>query len=467
MDGAYTVRELSEALQLALGTWFPSEIWVEGEVADLSRSAAGHAYFQLVEPGNDTNGDRTCISVVLLDSARQHVNAVLRRAGGAVRMVDGTRIRIRGRVELYPNRGRLQLRMSGIDPAYTLGLLSTERDQVLRSLADEGLVDRNAGLPFPSLPLRVGVVTRHGSAAFADFVHELSTTSYAWQVVVADTPVQGPEADRLIVRGMQSLVSRGVQVVALVRGGGARTDLATFDSELLARAIAELAVPVVTGIGHEIDSSVADVVAHRSHKTPTACAAALVSDVAAAVGRAESTWASIAELTASRCRVEGARLDARAVTLARSARRRLEADERALAGRRHQVVREATHAAARARLLLARQVGRVEGTARRHLAIERSRLQRTTPELVARARRALARPDQWVNGAARRVHGLDPTRLMERGWSLTRTADGTVVRRAASVRAGEEIVTVLIDGKVHSRVTQVSDDVPAEAGGEG
>jgi exodeoxyribonuclease VII large subunit len=468
MDGAYTVRELCEAVQLALGTWFPGEIWVEGEVADLSRSGPGHVYFTLGDPDTSPNGDAVRLQVTLLDSARQHVNAVLKRAGGAVRINDGTRLRIRGRLELYPSRGRLQLRMSGIDPTYTLGLLSTERERVLRSLADEGLVERNRELPFPAMPLRIGVVTSHASAAMADFVDELVRSGFAWDVVVADTRVQGATADQTIVRSMRALVERDVQVLVLIRGGGARTDLATFDSELIARTIAAMPIPVVTGIGHEIDASVADEIAHRSHKTPTACAAALVADVAAGMDRVESAWSSIAAVAASGCRDRGQHLRARSVALARSARRQLDLDSHALAARRHRVGREATNAAARSRLLLARQVGRAEGAARRHLSVERSRIDRAAPDLASRSRRSLRRLSDDLSAAAERIGTLDPASLMERGWSLTRTAQGTVLRRVAGVETGEEIVTCLADGEIRSRVTQVDRRTrPAEVEREG
>src|SRR5690606_17793690 len=128
------------------------------------------------------------------------------------------------------------------------------------------------------LPTRLGLVTSGGSAAQADFLHELGRQGdrpVSWQVTAMLSRVQGPGADREMAAALRALERHGVDLIALVRGGGARTDLFAFDSELLARAIATASVPVVTGVGHEIDTSVADRVAARAYKTPTACAAAL------------------------------------------------------------------------------------------------------------------------------------------------------------------------------------------------
>lgn len=413
MDGAYTVLELTEAIKLALNSWLPNEIWVQGEMADLSRSAAGHAYFQLVEPGEEGRASQACISVTLLDSARQHVNAVLRQAGGAMRMVDGTRIRIRGRLELYEPKGRLQLRMSGIDPSYTLGLLLSERDRVLRALTTDGLIECNRARPLPDLPLRLGLVTRRGSAAMADFLHELDRSRMAWRVTLLDTPMQGTGADAAVASALRALAAMDVDAIALVRGGGARTDLAAFDSELLGRTIAELPVPVLTGIGHEIDRSVADEVAHSSHKTPTACAAALVAHVGRSMVKLVELWSAVVDGANERERQAHRALQRKALAAASHARRQVDSAEHAMARDQRQLARDASTALSRARLLLDRD--------------------------------------------ARRVKALDPVNVMARGWSMTRTPAGSVIRGVDELQPGDDIVTVFADGEAVSQVSAVTD----------
>src|SRR5262249_11965720 len=181
--------------------------------------------------------------------------------------------------EVYAPQGRVQLKMTAIDPVFTVGGIAVARERVVRGLAADGVLDRNACTAMPLVPLRVGLVTSVGSAAFHDFVHELGASGLAFRVAVVDVRVQGDNASRRIVYGLRQMAVRELDVVVLVRGGGSRADLAPFDSDAVARAIVAMAVPVICGVGHETDRSVADQVAHTSCKTPTACAQLLVAQV--------------------------------------------------------------------------------------------------------------------------------------------------------------------------------------------
>ena len=412
----FTVGELNQALQLALDVVFPDEIWVEGEISSLNRSAAGHVYFQLVEPGRPGEPPEAQLAVTLFAGNKAAVNQTLKRVGG-VRMTDGVAIRVRGRVGIYPAQGRLQLRMTAIDPAYTLGRLAADRERILRTLADEGLLARNGELALPARPLRVALLTSAGSAAEADFVHELTQSGLAWQIMAVDVRVQGADAAEVMAASLRRLAADhgahpdrpAIDVVALVRGGGARSDLAAFDSEALARAIASMPVPVITGIGHEVDRSVADLVAHTAYKTPTACAAHLVATAVAFHQRAEHLAGDIG-LSASRAIVR--------------------ADHR-LARHGTAVARAAETGTVRAQALLDQAWRRVPHAAARSHELASVRLE----------------------ALGSRINALDPRRALERGWSITRTADGTLVRSTAAVAPGRELLTTLADGTVRSRVS--------------
>jgi exodeoxyribonuclease VII large subunit len=421
-----TVRQLNRLISHALTTMFPDELWVEGEIASLRRhGATGNVYFQLADPGDGASGQAdAAVPVVLLRANKEAVNRLLRRAapaapapagapaapGPAIRMADGVHIRIRAGIEYQIRSGRVQLRMTSIDPAHTLGRLAAERDRVLTALAAEGLLGRNAALPYPLLPTRVGLVTGGGSAAKADFLHELQAgagASLGWTVTAVDARVQGPGADREIAAALLGLARRPVDVIALVRGGGARTDLQAFDSELLARTIAGLGVPVVTGIGHEIDTSVADALAAAAYKTPTACAAALVEQARRAVERPAEAWAAIR---------------------------------------------------ARAADLVEDQAGRLTDTGRRVAFASGVRLDGHAGRLAADSRRlrtasgaALVAADRRVAHLAARADAVDPRRALARGWSITRTADGALVRSPDAVDPGTALITTVAGGEITSR----------------
>jgi exodeoxyribonuclease VII large subunit len=416
-EPTWSVTELADRIGNALRAAFRDEVWVRGEIRDLSRASSGHVYFTLTEPSFEGSAS---IGVMLSSRNKGSVNLALTRAGGGVRMTDGTEVRIRGRLDWYAPRGQLQLRMTAIDPAYTLGQLELLRAQLLQRLEAEGLLRANAARPLPLVPLRVGVVTSSGSAAEADFVDELRRSGFAFDVRRVDARVQGPDAAFDVVSGIERAVADGAEVVALVRGGGARTDLAAFDDERIARAIATCPVPVLTGIGHEVDRSVADDVAHTAHKTPTACAHALVLRVRAFVDAIEGRWQAIATLAA------------------RATRDQAEIVE-ASAAHRHEGWGE-----------------RVRRAATGHLRDADAGARERARRLSLRAPRAVSEADRALASIEARLRALDPERTLARGWSITRTADGRVVRSPDEVTAGDELLTQVAAGTVRSTVAPTS-----------
>ncbi|MCU1352100.1 MAG: xseA, partial [Acidimicrobiales bacterium] len=300
----WKVAELAAHLGRLLAGAFPADVWIEGQIRDLSRAASGHVYFQLTEPTPAGEQPPSQLAVVLLAPERRHVNNLLMAAGGGVRMEDGIEVRIAGRLRWWTPRGTVQLRMSSIDPDFTLGRLVADRDRTLAALAADDLIAANGRLAMPLVPQRIGLVTSVGSAAYADFLAELETSGFGCTVRVADARTQGLGSELSLIAALRDLALDGVDVVALVRGGGARTDLVAFDTERLARTIAAMPVPVLTGIGHEIDRSIADEVAHTSYKTPTAVAAALVDRIRDFVGRTDELWAQTARATTRRLAAE-------------------------------------------------------------------------------------------------------------------------------------------------------------------
>jgi exodeoxyribonuclease VII large subunit len=343
--------------------------------------------------------------------------------------------------------------MTWIDTDFTLGKLAAERERLVQSLRAQGMLDRNPGLPLPLVPLQVGLITSAGSAAYADFLDELMRSGYAWKVLFADSRVQGPEAATDIVQALAMLPSRDVDVIALVRGGGATTDLAVFDSEATALAIARCPIPVVTGIGHETDVSVADLVA-RNFKTPTACAAGLVAEVAQFAGRIDRLGSATRRAVNSRLAVATADLDHVSARLSRSS---LGATERAAAltvevGRH--ITRGSRRRLTRAAETLAASASRLSRGSIRQLGTRSSELEELQDSTLAAARRLATRAEDRLDGATQRLALLDPARLLARGWSITRTTDGALVTDPIQVDPGSELETTVAGGRISSVVTQ-------------
>jgi exodeoxyribonuclease VII large subunit len=413
----WTVTEVTQHAGLAVAATFPGLIWVEGEITNYSKSNRGHVYFSLVDPDGDR---RAQLPVTLFDWNRQKVNLQIRRAGGGIRIDNGVRVRIRGNVELYAARSQVQLRMVAIDPTYTLGALAAARDALLATLAEEGLLEANRSHLVPILPLRVALITSLRSAAHADFLHEIRASGIGFTVWEIDARVQGDEAPPTVSAAIQTALTHcetELDLICIVRGGGAQTELATFDHELIARSIASCPVPVWVGIGHETDRTIADEVAHRSFKTPTACAAGLVEVARSGIERVEQAGRALCAAASTRLALASAALERRSGTIALISRRGLDRNS--------------------------------------------SGLDRRSERLISSARERQSTARHRLEAAEARVGAYDPARVMARGWTMTRTHDGRLLRSVAQVQAGDRIVTSLVDGNVTSTVEAV--DVARDA----
>ena len=443
----WTVAELSAHIGRVVGSVFPDDVWVEGQIRNLSRAPNRHVYFQLTEPIEAGRNPQVQLAVTLLAPERQHVNDQLRRAGGAVRMDDGIEVRIQGRLRWYGPRGALQLRMHGIDPAFTIGRLQADRERILATLAAAHLLDANAARPLPLVPLRIGLITSRGSAAHADVLAELQASGYGFVVRSVDARTQGADCAPSVARALARLAADAdVDVVLLVRGGGARTDLAGFDTELVARAIAAMPMPVITGIGHEVDRSIADEVAHHAHKTPTAAAAHVVRRVRLFVDRLDQRAASVRRAGGAVVSRAHDRLERRGRMLERGALTSLQRHDAA-------ILRHGTR--------LARVGGRQLDAAVASLDGLTIAMARRAPARIAEAERALDGLE-----ARRRAH--DPERALARGWSITTGPQGHLVRGPADVQPGDHLTTRLAGGVVTSTVTvtvtDAGDPVDADSG---
>ena len=453
-----SVGQLGTLIAEALQHSVPSTVWVRGEVSQLRTSSNGHTYFSLVEKDARRDAVRAVVSVALFRNDRVAVNRACKEAG--VRLADGVEVRIRGRVDFYPPQGRLQLIMNGIDPVFTVGQMAADRARVLRVLAEEGLLRRNGEHMMPMVPLRVGLVTSGGSAAYHDFVHELEVSGYAFRVAHSHARVQGAAADRRISYALRRLAGLDLDVVVLVRGGGARSDLSAFDTETVARTIAAMPVPVITGIGHEVDRTVADEVAHTYAKTPTAAAGLLVG----LVGGFDEDLRRIAHRVSARaragCGIATQQLAAADVRLRRAGPGAVRRERRVLDARRSRIV-DLARAGSRdaARALAAHERGIVVA-GRRAVDVAAERLATRSRRVAPAARRIARDADRDLAGVEARVRLLDPRRVLERGYSITRTADGRVVRSAADVEPGGMLVTEVAGGTIASAVTEATEREP-------
>ena len=428
----FSVSEVADTINDVLGEAFDRGIWVWGEITGLS-TKNGHTYFSLVEA--TPSGGKAQLSVNLWAGVMTKLRPLLKRSG--VTLENGVKVRVFGSLDFYAPFGKISLNMRDIDPRFTLGDIALQREELIRRLRESGDYDRNRELELSPAPLRVGVVTSESSAAWADFRHEIERSGLGFHLRLADVRVQGESAVRDVTTAIRVLGQRDdIDVIAVVRGGGSRAELATFDAEEIARAIAASPVPVITGIGHEIDTSVADEVAHERFKTPTACAAGLVERVQAFVNATEEAWSSIARLASDALGESNGALRVMANQIASRTRSAVERAEERL-GFRSTRLRTSV-----ANSIVAHETRVLSG---------RDRLRRRLPQVLERS-------SLQIGGFEARARLLDPRELMKRGWSVTRSSSGAVIRSVSDVGEGEALTTQLADGTISSTVDAVTPD---------
>lgn len=426
----YSVSELAGAINDVLEESFDDGVWVWGEITGLSVKG-GHTYFTLVE--QTSNGKRSQLNVNLWRGEFEKIRPLLRKSG--VTLENGLRVRVYGELDFYAPFGKLSLVMRGIDPRFTLGDIAMQRDELVRRLRESGDYDRNKEVDWSPVPLRVGVVTSGSSAAWADFVHEIERSELGFVLRLADVSVQGDSAVSQVSRAIESFGRRvDIDAIAVIRGGGSRAELATFDAEPIALAIARSPLPVVTGIGHEIDTSVADEVAHRRFKTPTACAAGLVERVRSFMDATENTWSEIARVSSDHL------VDA----------------STSLVDVTHRIAVHTRTALTRAEERLGHRSQRLTTSARGTVVARSSVLAAHTDTLRRRAPIVVTEHFRRLDELETRARLLDPRELMKRGWSVTRRSDGRVVRSLADVVADDTLLVQIADGTITSTVSSTS-----------
>ncbi|WP_447775451.1 exodeoxyribonuclease VII large subunit [Variovorax boronicumulans] len=410
----WAVGALCRAVADALDARF-NPVSVRGEISGFSRASSGHCYFSL----KDESGQLRC--------------AMFRRAASLLDFTprDGDQVEVRGRLAVYEPRGDLQLVVESLRRAGQ-GALFEQFLQRKARLEAEGLFDPARKRTLPSMPRAVGVVTSLGAAALHDVVTALRRRVPHIPVVLAPAAVQGANAPAELVRALQSLytLEPAVDVILLVRGGGSIEDLWAFNDETLARTIVQSPVPVISGVGHETDFTIADFCADLRAPTPTAAAELVSAPRDLWLGALDLLDERLGDALGGRLDVLGQRLDQAAARLGRPSG------------------------------LVARQQLRLAHHAQRlHYAVlsRRERLaqvpQAIGTDFSSKFTRALTQRRERLERVALRLRLLDPALVLQRGYALLTDGEGRAVVSAGSLQAGDAVVARLSDGSVDLTVT--------------
>jgi exodeoxyribonuclease VII large subunit len=440
----YTVSELTADIRAALEMRF-CDVRVEGEISNCRAWNTGHLYFTLKDAGAQ-------IRAVMFRSAARMLK---------FKVQDGQHVIARGRLSVYDAKGEYQIICESLEPR-GLGALQLAFEQLKRKLAAEGLFEHSRKRPLPLLPRKIGLVTSLDGAAVRDVLSVLGRRYPQAHIVIRPARVQGDGAAPDLTRALAAICRvPGVDVVLLVRGGGSIEDLWAFNEEMVARAIGRCEVPVISGVGHETDVTIADFAADVRCATPSAAAETVVARRDEFVARIER------HLERVQAAVDRRLLGARSRVHALESRRGLAAVRASVAMRGRHVM-ELGQAVKRAMAeCLARDGRRVAGLGRslaRHdprarLARSRGRLATLDAQLRAGIQRGQQRTAGRFSASVGRLHSLSPLAVLGRGYAVCwDEARVRIIRRAVDVAPGDAVRVTLGEGEIACEVTGVEPD---------
>ena len=431
---ALSLVELNQRIRMTLEQAFPDTYWVRAEMSDVRENgASGHCYLEFIEKDPRSGQLLAKVRGAIWAKTFRLLKPYFEMETGQ-RFVSGLKVLVRVTVDFHELYG-LSLTVVDIDPAYTLGDMARKRLEIIRQLQEEGVFELNKELPLPLLPRRIALISSPTAAGYEDFVNQLThnRAGYPFYVKLFPALMQGERTEESVIAALDRIYAHQelFDVVALLRGGGATSDLNSFDSYLLAANCAQFPLPILTGIGHERDDTVVDLVAHTRLKTPTAVAEFLIARMDQAAQTVEELQQTMTQSASVRLLQEKQRLQSYATRFP------------ALVGQRMERNRTLLHQLG-AKLPTMAQ-GFVE---RKRAMVDRlvMQLRNATTTHLAEKQRFLQLQEQFVRMAS-------PDYILRRGYSLT-LREGKIIKRAEELQAGEELTTRFMDGEVKSIIKE-------------
>ena len=407
-----TLFELNHIVRSVLESSLDEEYWVEGEFADASVGFGGHFYGEMVQ--KDGQGRNIVARARVTCWARNYNIISLRfqkETGETLRR--GLHVKLLVKVTFHEQYG-YALNILDVDSSFTLGDMARRRKEILAQLQQDGIINDNKELPLPSLLKHIAVVSSAGAAGYGDFCNQLKHNDYGlfFHYHLFPAVMQGTNVEESVMTALAAIADEAHRwdCVVIIRGGGATGDLSDFDSYPLAAAVAQMPIPVIVGIGHERDETVLDFVAHTRVKTPTAAAAFLIDNGAQQLSRLDDFQNRMIQGVSLLCERQQRYIEQLTVRLTSAPSKRLLTEQH-------------------------------------HLEILQNRYMQAAKFMLQNAKLRLVNLET-------RYAALDPVLQLKRGFSLTYTASGQLLRSTNDLQQGELLITRLADGIVTSEVSQ-------------
>lgn len=450
-EEALSLLELTGRVRRTLEQSMPEPCWLVAELSEVRLGASGHCFLEFVQ--KDVEGG-TLVAKARGTIWRKQYNYIFSRflkATGRT-LEPGIKVMVQVEVGFHELYG-FSLSVFDIDPTYTLGEVARRRREIIRQLEEDGVMNLNKELPLPRMISNVAVISSPTAAGFGDFQAQLAQSGFGFHIKLFPALMQGEKVEESVIAAFDAIAAeaRNWDVVVLIRGGGATADLQGFDSYLLAANVAQFPLPVLTGIGHERDDTIVDLVAHTRLKTPTAVAAFLVAKREDESAALEDLKLRLGRSLEQRLLQEHRHVEALCMALKLSATRAVAAHRQALLGVHLRSERAVTRLASKEREALWHLKMKIESRVRAVLKDKHHAFEAMPLKLQQSVEKILQQNRQRHLLLAQVLKLADPERILALGFSMT-FKDGRIVKDAEALREGDEITTRLATGKITSTV---------------
>lgn len=455
MTEKLSLYELQMVIRDSLYMSLPDMYWVTGEISEIKQNYAGHCYLELVEKQPDDINLRARVRAVIWCKKFNFLKSFFESSTGES-LREGLKILVRIKIEYHELYG-LSLVICDIDPSYTAGELAVKRHMIISRLESEGVFTMNKEISLPLIIQRIAVISSAKAAGYNDFIKHLSGNSYGYvfYTKLFESPMQGSDTEQGIIKALDRVadLSHMFDIVAIIRGGGSQSDLSWFDNYNIAYHITQFPLPVFTGIGHEKDMSVSDMVSCMALKTPTAVANFIIDQTASTDARLFEMWNSIKER--SRVILDGkrSRLDAAALRLQPMAKILISGIKEALSEKTLRLVSFGKTFTRKAGLIPADYLLRLTIGARSLISGKSISLGQSYGKLRTESVKILQEKGSYIQSLEKTLEILSPEKVLARGYTIT-YKNGLLIKEAKDLADNDLIETKFRDGVIASRVTK-------------
>jgi len=448
-----TLTELQLIIRDSIYLALPDMYWVIAEISEMKENYNGHCYLELIEKQPDDKNIRARARAVIWSNRYRFLKPFFENVAGES-LREGLKVLVKVRVEYHEIYG-LSLVISDIDPSFTLGDLAVKRQMILKRLEEEGVLGMNRELEFPRFPQRIAVISSRSAAGYTDFIKHISENSYGYVFYTAlfEAAMQGTETETSIIEALDRIAEKIelFDVIVIIRGGGSQTDLSWFDNYSIAYYITQFPLPVLTGIGHEKDLSVTDIVAYKALKTPTAVADFLIGCANEAENNLMETLSGIISFTRDIMLDYKHKVETFSMKINPLARIMIAGMKEKLSTLIIETINSGKESVIKAGLIPASHKSRLAASSKTLLSACDNKLTGLRNNLANATSGLLGKSGMHIEGLTGSLKILDPVNVLKRGFTIT-SHNGIIVKSKEALKTEDEIDTHFIDGSIKSRV---------------